>query len=135
MKATILDQQNDGYAEVETFDDKVTLWPGNKPTQPEIFDANHARGLAAALLRAADEAEGREPVGALKHVMAVLDMQYDADEIAEDPSILTQIRADSERIVRMVRDEVATFIRANIGMKGLDFADAEDVAKWLEEQR
>ncbi|MFB7114102.1 hypothetical protein [Streptomyces sp. NPDC056291] len=66
-----------------------------------------ARELAAALLRGADEAEGREPIGALKHIMAVLDMQYDADEIAEDPSILTQIRADAERMVRMVRDEVA----------------------------
>ncbi|MEU1200179.1 hypothetical protein ABZ446_28695 [Streptomyces sp. NPDC005813] len=79
-----------------------------------------ARELAAALLRAADEADGREPVGALKHIMAVLDMQYDADEIAEDPRILTQIRADAERMVGMVREEVARDLEAmdgtNLGM-------------------
>lgn len=33
------------------------------------------------------------------------------------------------------RSNVAAFIRVNIDMQGLDFADAEDVAKWLEEKR
>ncbi|MFE5159092.1 hypothetical protein ACFRNT_11265 [Streptomyces sp. NPDC056697] len=40
-----------------------------------------------------------------------------------------------DAVAARVRDEVATFIRDNINMKGLDFADAEDVAKWLEERR
>jgi hypothetical protein len=84
------------------------------------FAPAQARELAAALLRAADEAEGRKPAGALAHIMAVLDMQHDADEIAEDPSILTEIRTDAERIVRMVRAEVARDLEqmdgTNLGM-------------------
>ena len=99
---------------------------------PTEYTPAQARAKAAALLRAADEAEGREPVGALAHIMAVLDMQYDADEIAEDPSILTQIRADAERMVRMVRNEVADELWSmdgtNMGMS-LTRAQAVNVAR------
>jgi methionine synthase II (cobalamin-independent) len=39
----------------------------------------------------------------------------------------------ADDIVAAIRQDVATFIRANIDMQGLDFPDAESVAVWLEE--
>jgi hypothetical protein len=70
-----------------------------------VFEPDQARALAAALLRAADEAEGKP-----------------ADTLGSYRDAVT----NSERA------RIATFIRANVNMQGLDFADAEAVADWLE---
>jgi hypothetical protein len=99
------------------------------------FAPAQARELAGALLRAADEADEVAPVGALDRLVVMLEAAHDADEFADDPSLVNEIRGDAESVVRLVRDEVATFIRANIDMQGLDFPDAESVAVWLEENR
>lgn len=74
------------------------------------YTPTQARELAAALLRAADE----------------------ADEIADDPSILAEIQAEAERVVREVRDEVARDLEAmdgtNLGMS-LSRSQAVNVAR------
>lgn len=106
-------------------------WPADKvylvaePADVEYTPAQ-ARELAGALLRAADEADGREPCKpsagrdmALSAVWFAYSGQ-EAEEFADD-------------IVAAIRQDVATFIRANIDMQGLDFPDAESVAVWLEE--
>ena len=121
MQAEVNGELWNCYVTVESSPNEVTLVAGNDLDHgPAWLAPAQARELAAALLRAADEAEGRTPAGALAHIMAVLDMQYDADEIAEDPSILTTIRTDAERMVRMVRDEVANDLEqmdgTNLGM-------------------
>lgn len=67
-----------------------------------------ARELATALLRAADEAEGRKPSGALARTVAILENQYDPDEYADDPSLYGQVRAEGETIIHDVRAMVAT---------------------------
>ncbi|MGW1547456.1 hypothetical protein [Streptomyces sp. NPDC002346] len=101
---------------------------------PTEYTPAQARALAAALARAADDAEGGEPPnGALERTVAILEYQYDPDEYADDPSLYGQVRTEAEMIVRDVRREAAAFIRANIDMQGLDFPDAESVATWLGE--
>lgn len=102
---------------------------------PEEYTAQEARELAAALVQAADEAEGVRPGGALERTSAILEHQYDPDEYADDPSLLPEVHAEALKIVRDVRNEAAAFIRSNIDMQGLDFPDAESVAVWLEEGR
>ncbi|MFF4478743.1 hypothetical protein ACFY1A_17245 [Streptomyces sp. NPDC001520] len=86
-----------------------------------------ARELAAALLRAADEAEDRAPSTPERDLLAFLGRAgWDGTDM---------VAALRVQVVKETMGDVATFIRDNINMKGLDFADAEDVAKWLEEQR
>jgi hypothetical protein len=58
MEATVFDQTNDGYAEVSASPGRVVL-DVNEGPHPQHFDPFHARALAAYLLRAADEAEGK----------------------------------------------------------------------------
>ncbi|MFE7397979.1 hypothetical protein [Streptomyces sp. NPDC057557] len=84
-----------------------------------------ARKLAAALRRAADEAQGVKPMpsNGRKEALGAVSFAYsgaEAEEYADD-------------IVSAVHADVAAFIRANIDMQGLDFPDAESVAVWLEE--
>lgn len=90
--------------------------------------AADARQMAGALLRAADEADGvkpRKPSAGRDMALSAVWFAYsgqEAEEFADD-------------IVTAIRQDVATFIRANIDMQGLDFPDAESVAAWLEGNR
>ncbi|MEU1254847.1 hypothetical protein ABZ445_16365 [Streptomyces chartreusis] len=96
MSATVFDQQNDGYADVYEHEGRVVL-DVNEGPHAQHFDPFHARALAAALLRAADEAEGREPVGAERNLLDFIDRagwdgtalvsahrQYVRDEVAAE---------------------------------------------------
>lgn len=88
---------------------------------PEMgFTPAQARELAAILLLAADEAEDREPMGALEYALVVLEGKHDPDEFADDPSLYTELREEAERLVRKARDEVAQELEqlpgTNLGM-------------------
>jgi hypothetical protein len=90
---------------------------------PEFeYTPAQARELAAALLRAADEAEGREPTGALARTVAVLESKHDPDEFADDPSLYAEVRGEAETIVRDVRAMVAEELEA--------LPTYNDVADW-----
>lgn len=100
----------------------VSVWvegDGDTAGAPTLaYSADKARELAAALLRAADEAEG----------------YADRPNAVQVGSILTAgaLVAFSKSAHTSERLRIASFIRANVNMRGRDFADAEAVADWLE---
>lgn len=135
LTISVNDEEREPWQRPNTRPGVIYVNDGSGEYPPLEFNATSARALAAALLRAADEAEGVRPGGALERTSAILEHQYDPDEYADDPSLLPQVHAEALKIVRDVRNEVAAFIRSNIDMQGRDFPDAESVAVWLEEGR
>lgn len=85
---------------------------------PDEYSPAEARELAAALLRAADEAEG----------------YADRPDAVQVGSILTAgaLVAFSKSAHTSEWLRIAAFIRANVNMQGRDFPDAEAVADFLE---
>ncbi|MFG3014374.1 hypothetical protein ACGFZB_28930 [Streptomyces cinerochromogenes] len=70
MSAEITGPYLDSYVGVESSPEEVAISAGNKCDRgPAWLTPTGARELAAALLRAADEAEGREPAGAERDLL------------------------------------------------------------------
>lgn len=68
---------------------------------PGEFTPAQARAKAVALLRAADEAEGRERRSALDHVVDILEAKHNPEEFADNPSLRDEIREDALFIVAL----------------------------------
>jgi hypothetical protein len=113
-----------GDVKARHWSGRLAWTPGNvyvddpSEYEPSEFSPDGARDLAAALVYAADEAEGRGDrphavqIGVPLTVGALMDFH--------------KTTKASERL------RIAAFIRANVNTQGLDFPDAEAVADWLE---
>ncbi|MFD4234243.1 hypothetical protein [Streptomyces sp. NPDC058542] len=104
---------------------------------PEEYTAREARELAAALLRAADEAEDVEPLDEGNARSTLENILVSGHIVADSTGSLDFGDVDRYRdaVAERVRSDTAAFIRSNIDLQGLDFPDAESVAVWLEEGR
>ncbi|MFB7479506.1 hypothetical protein ACFUEM_08855 [Streptomyces anulatus] len=96
-----------------------------------------ARELAAALLRAADEAEDVEPLDEGNARATLENVLVSGHIVADSTGSLDFGDVDRYRdaVAERVRSDTAAFIRSNIDLQGLDFPDAESVAVWLKEGR